>query len=99
MLQNGTLIGPLPKDGSVKLLSRQRVKAEILYNSIPTTKILFIVCFVCALISFTLTAYKSIRNLKPNVLDQKFSPPCCFSPLPRWASPSRCDGTLQTTFP
>ncbi len=78
MLQNGTLIKPLPKDGSVKPLSPQRVKAEILYNSIPTTKILFIVCFVCALISFTLMAYKSIRNLKANVLDQKILPAMLF---------------------
>ena len=62
----------------MKPLSRQRVNAEILYNSIPTTKILFIVCFVCALISFTLMAYKSIRNLKANVLDQKILPAMLF---------------------
>ena len=41
MLQRGTLIRPLPQDGSVEPLSETRLKAELLYNSIPFTKILF----------------------------------------------------------
>ncbi len=41
MLQNGTLIRPLPADGSVEPLSRARIEAELLYNRIPFTKILF----------------------------------------------------------
>ena len=41
MLQNGTLIRPLPTDGSVEPLSKEEVQAELLYNRIPFTKILF----------------------------------------------------------
>jgi len=41
MLQRGTLIRPLPQDGSVEPLSETKLKAELLYNSIPFTKILF----------------------------------------------------------
>lgn len=41
MLQNGTLIRPIPTDGSVEPLSKAKLKAELLYNSIPFTKILF----------------------------------------------------------
>ena len=41
MLQRGTLIRPIPQDGSVEPLSKTRLKAELLYNSIPFTKILF----------------------------------------------------------
>ena len=41
MLQNGTLIRPLPTDGSVEPLSKEELQAELLYNRIPFTKILF----------------------------------------------------------
>lgn len=41
MLQNGTLIRPIPTDGNVKPLSKAKIEAELLYNSIPFTKILF----------------------------------------------------------
>ena len=41
MLQNGTLIRPIPQDGSIAPLSRAKLKAELLYNDIPFTKILF----------------------------------------------------------
>lgn len=41
MLQNGTLIRPLPTDGSVEPLSEAELQAELLYNRIPFTKILF----------------------------------------------------------
>ena len=43
MLEQGTFIQPLPADGSVKPLSEIQVKAELLYNSIPFSKILFMV--------------------------------------------------------
>ena len=41
MLQRGTLIRPIPQDGSVEPLSETKLKAELLYNRIPFTKILF----------------------------------------------------------
>ena len=41
MLQNGTLIHPLPTDGSVEPLSKEKLQAELLYNRISFTKILF----------------------------------------------------------
>lgn len=36
----GTFIHPLPTDGSVQPLSELEVKAELLYNRIPFSKIL-----------------------------------------------------------
>lgn len=41
MLQKGTLIRPLPEDGSVAPLSPLRIRAEIFYHAVPFTKILF----------------------------------------------------------
>ncbi|MBR5802757.1 MAG: cytochrome c biogenesis protein CcsA [Bacteroidaceae bacterium] len=41
MLQSGTLVRYLPEDGSVPSLSRAEVKAELIYNCIPFTKVLF----------------------------------------------------------
>lgn len=41
MLRKGTLIQPLPTDGSVEPLSSLRVQAELCYNAIPFSKILF----------------------------------------------------------
>ena len=41
MLRSGTLIHPLPEDGSIKPLSDVKVQAEILYNRIPFSKLLF----------------------------------------------------------
>ena len=35
MLQNGTLIRPLPEDGSVEPVSDTKIQAELLYNRIP----------------------------------------------------------------
>lgn len=40
MLEKGTFIHPLPTDGSVQPLSELEVKAELLYNRIPFSKIL-----------------------------------------------------------
>ena len=42
MLRSGTLIRPLPEDGSIKPLSDVKVQAEILYNRIPFSKLLFL---------------------------------------------------------
>ncbi len=57
MLQNGTLIRPLPTDGSVEPLSNAKLQAELLYNSIPFTKILFMfnLTMGCILLLWTLT--------------------------------------------
>ena len=41
MLQKGTLIRPLPKDGSVKPLPLSKIRAELIYNRIPFSKCLF----------------------------------------------------------
>lgn len=41
MLERGTLFHSLPKDGSVQPLSKAKVNAELLYNAVPFSKILF----------------------------------------------------------
>lgn len=57
MLQNGTLFRPLPKDGSVKRLSDAQVSAELLYNRVPFTKILFMANLALGFLSFGLLLY------------------------------------------
>lgn len=57
MLQKGTLIRPLPTDGSVAPLSAQRVEAELLYNRLPLTRVLFLLCLVLGGVAFGRTVY------------------------------------------
>ncbi|WP_125040151.1 cytochrome c biogenesis protein CcsA [Bacteroides faecalis] len=52
MLTNGTIIRLLPDDGSVKPLSKMKIEAEILYNRIPFSKILFMINLSLGLLSF-----------------------------------------------
>jgi hypothetical protein len=52
MLTNGTMIRLLPDDGSVKPLSNTKIEAEILYNRIPFSKILFMANLSLGLLSF-----------------------------------------------
>lgn len=52
MLERGTLFRPLPKDGSVQLLSDTKVGAELLYNAVPFSKILFMVNLTLGFVLF-----------------------------------------------
>ena len=64
MLQNGTLIRPLPTDGSVEPLSKEKLQAELLYNRIPFTKILFMFNLTMGIVFILvdkLTRYKLTR--------------------------------------
>ena len=63
MLEQGTFIQPLPADGSVKPLSKIQVKAELLYNSIPFSKILFMVNLAFGLLSFLLLLHNCLGAL------------------------------------
>ena len=54
MLQNGTLIRPLPKDGSVQPLPASKVQAELLYNRLPLAKVLFMFDLAMGLMAFVL---------------------------------------------
>ena len=58
MLETGTLIRPIPNDGTVHPLSATKVKAELLYNSLPVTKILFIVNLTMGFILFFILLYR-----------------------------------------
>ena len=62
MLEKGTFIQPLPTDGSVQPLSKQKVKAELLYNSIPFSKILFMVNLTLGALAFLLLLYNCLRK-------------------------------------
>lgn len=62
MLHEGTLIQPLPEDGSVEPLSDTRVRAEIFYHQIPFTKVLFMVCLTLGFISFFRLLHRLLRN-------------------------------------
>ena len=52
MLLQGSLVRPVPADGSVKPLSSVQVEAELLYNRIPFSKILFIFNLTLGVLSF-----------------------------------------------
>lgn len=62
MLQKGTLITPLPKDGSVQPLSSTRVEAELLYNKVPFAKVLFMVCLTLGLVAFGRLVYRNLSG-------------------------------------
>ena len=57
MVTNGTLIVPLPSDGSVERLSDMKIDAELLYNSIPFTKVLFMLNLTVGIIGFLLLLF------------------------------------------
>ena len=65
MLQNGTLIKPLPADGSVALLPEAKVRAELLYNRIPFSQLLFMFNLTMGLLAFGLLLYKGTRRTMP----------------------------------
>lgn len=62
MLTNGTLIRPLPNDGSVQPLSTTKIEAEILYNRIPFSKILFMVNLSLGLLAFLRLLYYCLKQ-------------------------------------
>ncbi len=64
MLTNGTLIKPVPHDAQP--LSSMRIDAELLYNSIPFSKILFMVNLTMGfiLMLFTLYIKKSVATVR-----------------------------------
>ena len=64
MLQKGTLIRPLPSDGSVKPLSESKVQAELLYNRIPFSKWLFIFNLSIGVFSFLHLLYRYMKSKK-----------------------------------
>ena len=62
MLRNGTLIRPLPADGSVAPLSSADVQIELLYNRIPFAKILFMTCLTLGLLAFARLLYTALHE-------------------------------------
>lgn len=74
MLQNGTLIKPLPKDGSVEPLDDLHIKAEIFYNRIPFTKVLFMFCLTIGFFSFGLFIYQNLRQKRYDVINKTILP-------------------------
>lgn len=64
MLREGTLIKPLPEDGSVPRLSDTKVKTEIVYNKIPFAKVLFMCNLTLGFLSFAGFLYANLRPEK-----------------------------------
>ena len=62
MLREGTLIKPLPEDGSVVPLSDSAVRAELLYNKIPFSKLLFMINLTLGILSFGGLLYLGLRR-------------------------------------
>ena len=62
MLRNGTLIRPLPADGSVKPVSDTKIYAELLYNRIPFSKWLFMFNLTVGLLAFFHLLYRGLHR-------------------------------------
>lgn len=62
MLEKGTFIHPLPANGSVQPLSEREVTAELVYNRIPFSKILFMVNLTAGISAFLLLLYNSLQK-------------------------------------
>ena len=62
MLQQGTLIRPLPDDGSVARLPEAKVRAELLYNRIPFSQVLFMFNLTVGLLAFAVLLYRGMRR-------------------------------------
>lgn len=62
MLQKGTLIRPLPEDGSVRPLSPAKIRAELIYNRIPFSKLLFMFNLTLGLLAFFRLVYNGLRR-------------------------------------
>ena len=60
MLRQGTLISPLPPDAP--RLSRQKIQAEILYNRIPFSKILFITLLTAGIAAGALQLVRMLKS-------------------------------------
>ncbi len=63
MLCQGTLFRTLPADGSVEPLSETKVQAELLYNRIPFSKLLFMFCLTMGFLSFGWVLVRVLRKL------------------------------------
>ena len=61
MLERSTLYKPLPQDGSVQPLSEAKVEAELLYNTVPFSKILFMVNLTVGFILFFMLLWRLTR--------------------------------------
>jgi len=62
MLNNGTLVKPLPKDGSVAPLSDSKIDAELFYNRVPFTKILFMLNLTMGFLAFFYLLYCGLKK-------------------------------------
>ncbi len=62
MLNNGTLVKPLPKDGSVAPLSDSKIDAELFYNRVPFTKILFMLNLTMGFFAFFYLLYCGLKK-------------------------------------
>ena len=62
MLQQGSLIRPLPDDGSIKPLNNTKIQAELFYNKVPFTKILFMVNLTIGFLSLFWLLNQIVRN-------------------------------------
>lgn len=62
MLNNGTLVKPLPEDGSVAPLSDSKIDAELFYNRVPFTKILFMLNLTMGFLAFFYLLYCGLKK-------------------------------------
>lgn len=71
MLQRGSLIRPLPADGSLERLSPFRVQAELFYQDIPFARWLFPVLLTLGLVAFFFLMYAYVRPVRPSSIWHK----------------------------
>ena len=62
MLQGGTLIKPITEMPHVQPISDARLQAELLYNKVPFTKVLFMACLTLGFLSFFWMLYRGAKH-------------------------------------
>jgi len=69
MLQGGTLIKPVSEMPHVQLVSNNLIQAELIYNKVPFTKVLFMACLTLGFLSFFWMLYRSSKVSAPASAD------------------------------
>ena len=72
MLLQGTLIKPISSDPTVAPLSEFKVKAELLYNNVPFSKMLFMINLTCGLLGLAYMLYMYLRKNTTGKYDRCF---------------------------
>ena len=97
MLRQGTLVRPLPPD--VPHLSSQKVNAELWYNRIPFSKILFMANLTLGFAAFGLFMFRMLTSRKEKAVSRRVWGTASASPLYSMPQDTPCAVTSEAVSP